>query len=252
MVEQWVATCSSRQAVAVGEVIDSLSELLLPERHDSARSLQPFFAHARSPPVTADLHFDTYDNILWVILGRKRVWLLHRDSLPQMRRPSHGSLERTARYPPKLSLKSPMGLQRARVWRDVVHPLRVLALRRLRPQYACHQPVVLPSSGRSPPPSGGRGWPPDSRGTGHAQASADTVVLLLRLPARRPASPSFGDFLYISTPRRSRLFSMILPVRVPCIHASMCVHLPTCVPPLSSSAKVLVHLCRLFSANQPE
>jgi hypothetical protein len=83
MVEQWVSSCSSRQAAAVGEVIKALSELLLPERHDPARSLQPFFAHARSPPVTADLHFDTYDNILWVILGRKRVWLLHRDSLPR-------------------------------------------------------------------------------------------------------------------------------------------------------------------------
>ena len=33
--------------------------------------------------MTADLHFDTYDNILWVILGRKRVWLLDRASLPQ-------------------------------------------------------------------------------------------------------------------------------------------------------------------------
>ena len=38
---------------------------------------------ARSPPKTADLHFDTYDNILWVILGRKLVWLLDRTSLPQ-------------------------------------------------------------------------------------------------------------------------------------------------------------------------
>ena len=83
MVEQWVATCDSRQAAAVGEVISALGELLLPERHDPARSLQPFFAHALSPPTTADLHFDTYDNILWVILGRKRVWLLHRDSLPR-------------------------------------------------------------------------------------------------------------------------------------------------------------------------
>ena len=83
MVEQWVATCDSRQAAAVGEVISALGELLLPERHDPARSLQPFFAHALSPPPTADLHFDTYDNILWVILGRKRVWLLHRDSLPR-------------------------------------------------------------------------------------------------------------------------------------------------------------------------
>ena len=83
MVGQWVATCDSRQAAAVGEVISALGELLLPERHDPARSLQPFFAHALSPPPTADLHFDTYDNILWVILGRKRVWLLHRDSLPR-------------------------------------------------------------------------------------------------------------------------------------------------------------------------
>ena len=83
MVEQWVATCDSRQAAAVGEVISALSKLLLPERHDPARSLQPFFAHALSPPVVADLHFDTYDNILWVILGRKRVWLLYRGSLPR-------------------------------------------------------------------------------------------------------------------------------------------------------------------------
>ena len=177
MVEQWVATCDSRQAAAVGEVISALSELLLPERHDPARSLQPFFAHALSPPVTADLHFDTYDNILWVILGRKRVWLLHRGSLPRCADRGHGSLERTARYPSNFAPESPVGLQRARAWRDVVHPLRVLALRPLRPQYACHQPVVLPSRGRSPPPSGGRRWPPDSRGTGHAQASADTVVL---------------------------------------------------------------------------
>ena len=67
----------------------------------------------------------------------------------------------------------------------------------------------------------------------------------LHLPARRPASSSFGDFIS-PTPRRSRLFSMILPVRVVCIYTSMCVHLSTYVPPLSSPAKVLVHLCHLL------
>ena len=83
MVEQWVAKCDSPQAAMVGEVISALGGLLLPGRHDPTLSLQPFFAHAGSPPVTADLHFDTYDNILWVIIGRKRVWLLDRASLPQ-------------------------------------------------------------------------------------------------------------------------------------------------------------------------
>ena len=120
----------------------------------------------------------------------------------------------------------------------------VLALRPLRPQYACYQSVVLPSRSRSPPPSDSRRWPPDSRGTGHAQASADTVVLpfifqrvgRLRLPLA----------ILSPTPRRSRLFPMILPVRVVCIYTSMCVHLSTYVPPLSSPAKVLVHLCHLL------
>jgi hypothetical protein len=83
MVEKWVANCNSRQASMVGRVIRALGELVLHGRHDPARSLHPFFAHARSPPATADLHFDTYDNILWVLLGRKRVWLLDRASLPR-------------------------------------------------------------------------------------------------------------------------------------------------------------------------
>ena len=39
MVEKWVANCDSRQASMVGKVIRALGELVLPDRHDPARSL---------------------------------------------------------------------------------------------------------------------------------------------------------------------------------------------------------------------
>jgi hypothetical protein len=62
MVEEWAAECDSEQAQQVRKVIRALGELRQ-DSHDPARSLSPFFAHAQSPSETADLHYDTYDNI---------------------------------------------------------------------------------------------------------------------------------------------------------------------------------------------